>query len=94
MKTGGVPLQVVPEDGKLNPIMSLETRPSAFTGFSWWLVLVYKDHYDEKMLPPDFGGMDEATQGLVIAPLAEEMRVKLRPILIAEDHESRLVIPK
>lgn len=65
--------------------MVIESRPSTFTGLSWWLVLSYKDFHAEEMLPADFMGMTEEMRHFVIAPLAERMRQKLKPILVMED---------
>jgi hypothetical protein len=78
-------LQVVPEDGKLNPLLILEQRPSRITGIAFWLVLSYRDFHEERILPEGFMGWDEASRDLAIAKLAAEMRQKLRPILEAED---------
>lgn len=79
----------IPTKPKPSPVMTVESRPSQFTGISFWLTLTYKEFHEERMLPPDFMALDPDTQGLVIAPLAEEMRKKLKPIL---DHEDRLVL--
>lgn len=78
-------LQAVPEDGKLKPLMIVESRPSRFTGIAYFLVLSYKDFHAERLLPPDFMGMDEIQRNLTILPLAEQMRKELAPILEAED---------
>jgi hypothetical protein len=85
-------LQAVPSDGKLNPIMALEQRPSRLTGISFWLVLAYKDHVFEELLPEDFMGMDEVGRDLVIARAGQILKDKLRPILLAEDGESMSII--
>lgn len=88
LKRRGVPpsmLRAVPEDGKLKPIMAIETRPSPLTGIGWWVVLAYKEHHFEEMLPPDFPAMDETMRNLTILPVAERLRLKLKPILEAED---------
>lgn len=90
MKTDHNGLQSVPPDGKLNPILALESRPSKITGISFWLVLAYKEHTFEALLPADFFGMDDASRDLVIAKEAEQLRLRLKPIL---DSEDRLVIP-
>ncbi len=80
----------VREDGKQNPILALESRPSSLTGISFWLVLAYKQHSFEALLPADFFAMEDTERDLVIAKEAGELKRKLRPILEAED---RLVIP-
>ncbi len=72
------------------PVLSIESRPSQFTGISLWLVLEYRDFHEERMLPRDFMALYPDDQDKAVAPLAEEMRKKLAPILEAED---RLVIP-
>lgn len=87
MKTRDVPLRPVPEDGKLKPLFAIESRPSEFLGISWWAVLTYKDFHAEEMLPPNFMGLDEVGQNLALAPVAERLRQRLAPILIAEDTE-------
>lgn len=84
MKTRGVPTPVR-NDGKKNPIMAIETRPSSLTGISWWLVLAYLDHAFEEPLPPDFPAMDETQRNLTILPIAERLRQRMKPILDAED---------
>ncbi len=75
----------VRDDGKLNPTLSLESRPSAFTGISFWLVLAYRHHVFETQLPPDFFGMDDTGRDLVIAKEAGALKARLAPILDAED---------
>ena len=80
-----------PVDEKPKPIMALESRPSQFTGISYWLVLAYKDHHFEAMLPADFMGLDETARDLVVAKEGAALRDKLRPILLAED---RLTVVK
>lgn len=80
-------IQAVPKDGKLNPLMAIESRPSSLTGFSIWLVLSYKEHQFSEMLPPDFMAMDEAMQSFAVLPAADILKKKLRPILEAEDAE-------
>lgn len=85
LKTKGVPLQAVPADGKLNPLFAIESRPCSFYGLGWWAVLSYKEHNFEERLPLDFMAMDETGQNLAIAPIAQRLREKLRPILEAED---------
>ncbi len=84
-------LQAIPDDGKLNPVMVLEQRPSAITGIAFWLILSYKDFHEERILPEGFMGWDETSRDLAIAKIGAEMKAKLRPILLAEDRESRLV---
>lgn len=84
-------IQGVVTKEKLNPVMAVESRPSTLTGISYWLVLTYRDFHEERLLPPDFMGLDQDAQNLAVLPLAEEMRKKLAPILEAED---RLVVPR
>lgn len=84
MKKSGVPLRLVDPD-KPNPIMAIESRPSRFSGISYHLVLSYKEFHAERLLPPDFMGMDQTGKDLTVLPLAEEMRKELAPVLIAED---------
>jgi len=81
-------LQVVPDDGKINPTLSVESRPSNIEGFNFYLVLRYKDHFWEALLPRDFMAKDELEQNLLILPLAEQMRLELKPILEAEDAQA------
>lgn len=78
-------LRSVPKDGKLNPLLALESRPSQFTGISYWLVLTYYDHQFDEMLPPDFMGLEQEKRDELVAAAAERLRAKLRPILEAED---------
>lgn len=73
------------DNDRPNPIIAIESRPSRFTGISWHVVLSYKEFHAERLLPPDFMGMDKISQDLTILPLAEEMRKELAPILEAED---------
>lgn len=70
---------------KPKPIMAIETRPSTLTGISWWVVLSYKEHNFQAMLPPDFGGMEIEAQNFAVLSAVEPLRKKLAPILIAED---------
>jgi hypothetical protein len=81
-------LQSVPKDGKLNARMSVESRPSRIDGISFYLVLSYKDWSAERMLPRDFMALDEVMRSLTVAPIAEALRLELKPILDAEDDEA------
>ncbi len=78
---------------KPNPIMAFETRPSNLTGFSWWIVLSYKEHHFEELLPQDFGGLDEAGQNLIAIQAASKLRARLRPIIVAEDEANAATPP-
>ncbi len=84
-------LQAVPEDGKLNPVMVLESRPNNITGFAFYLILSYKEFHEERILPADFFAMDDTDRDLLIMKVAGEMKRRLAPILEAED---RLVVPR
>jgi len=71
----------------------LETRPSTFTGMSWWAVLRYKNAEYDEMLPADFPSWSEDRQDRVVAETCGRLKNQLRPILLAEDAKSRLVLP-
>lgn len=93
-------LHSVDESGHPKPLLMLETRPSLVSSISpggslvsFWLVLSYGEHKFERLLPEGFTGWDDASRDLAIAEAGEELRKQLRPILIAEDRESRLVGP-
>ena len=78
-------LAPVNDDGKCDPIMIVEQRPSSLTGHSWWLVLSYSTAEFEEMLPFEFPSLSETDQSLVIAPIAERLRLKMKEVLDAED---------
>jgi hypothetical protein len=82
-----VTLTVIQGENKPNPTLHIESRPpsSIIPYVSFWLVMTYKDKSWERMLPPNFMGMDENEQNLTVLPLAGGMRRELRPILEAED---------
>lgn len=87
-------LQVVPPDGHPKPTLQLEQRPSLVASISpgaspicFWLVLSYKEHKFERMLPEGWMAMDDAGRDLVIADAAGELQRQLRPIIVAEDAE-------
>lgn len=93
-------LHSVPADGHPKATMELEQRPSLVMGLSpsaspisFWLILRYKEHKFERLLPDGFMGMDDVGRDLAIAEVAEGLRAQLAPIMIAEDRESRLVGP-
>ncbi len=65
--------------------MAVESRPSQFTGMSFWMVLAYKDHHFEEMLPPDYFGLTPAVREEVSDVASQKLRAKLAPILIEED---------
>lgn len=78
--------------------MELESRPSLVGGLhpsaspiSFWLVLRYKAHTFERLLPEGFTGWDDASRDIAIAEAGEELRKQLRPILVAEDRKLKLV---
>lgn len=90
----------IPEDGHPKATMELEQRPSLVASLSpgaspisFWVVLRYKHHVFDRMLPDGFMGMDDAARDLVIADAAGELQRQLRPIMLAEDRDSRLVGP-
>lgn len=64
-----------------------ETRPSQYTGFSHWLVLTYKDHSFEEILPVDYPAMTDLRQNRESERVANLLKGKLRPILLREDRE-------
>jgi len=67
----------------------LETRPSTFTGMSWWAVLRYKNAEYDEMLPADFPSWPEDRQDRVVAEACGRLKNQLRPILLAEDAKNR-----
>jgi len=67
----------------------LETRPSTFTGMSWWAVLRYKNAEYDEMLPADFPSWAEDRQDRVVAEACGRLKNQLRPILLAEDAKNR-----
>lgn len=69
----------------LDIVMNLETRPSALSGFNYWLTLTYKTHQFEEMFPQEFAGWSEEIQDAKIQDAAQRLRAHLRPILMAED---------
>lgn len=70
---------------KPNPLMAIESRPSSFTGVSWWVCLAYKEHHFEEMLPPDLMGMADEERNAVVEIARKKLKARLKPILIAED---------
>jgi hypothetical protein len=82
-------LELVTDEWEPDPIMYVEPYLSAITGaVCHQLVLEYKEHKFEEPLPADFMTMDEASRNLATLPIAERLRQKLRPILLAEDGEA------
>lgn len=78
-------LRAVPEDGELKPLFVIESRPSSINGILFWAVLSYKEHMFDEPLPQNFMGLDEAGQNLALAPVAQRLKERLRPIIEAED---------
>ena len=70
-----------------NPLMAIESRPSALvsTGFSFWMVMAYKEHVFEEMLPHDFMAVDQRVAEEYAHIAREKLEARLRPILWAED---------
>lgn len=80
--------------------LMLEQRPSLVSSLSanaspisFWLILKYKDHSFERLLPEGFMGYGEEDRNIAIAGVAEELRKQLAPILVSEDRKLRLVTP-
>jgi hypothetical protein len=78
-------LELIKGDDKPNPVVTIETRPSSFTGFAWWVVLTYKHHRFEEMLPFETAGMDDDKRDAAVAKVLPRLQAQLRPILEAED---------
>lgn len=70
-----------------NPLLAIETRPSAITGIAWYIVLSYGEHNFEELLPQDWASWDEESRNIHIVGAAGRLKEKLRPILIREDGE-------
>lgn len=68
-----------------DPVISVETRPSVYTGFSFWVVLTYKEHSFEELLSATFPGLSEEEQDREVLHAATRLGDQLRPILEAED---------
>lgn len=82
-----VELQVVDENYKPAPVLETISKPSHLEGFSMYLTIRYKEHYFEEYLPQNIMGMSEAERNLALAGPSHRLRMKLKPILEAEDAE-------
>lgn len=79
-----MPDQIVPKNLIL---LRTESRPSAYTGISWWLVLSYKEKEYEELLPYDWLSRPEPEQEDLVDDAREKVMAKLKPIILAEDGE-------
>lgn len=84
-------VRIVDDNFKPSPVMSIMHKPSNITGIAFYLCLDYGNHHFEALLPPNFMALTQTEQNLTVLPLAEELRMQLAPILIAEDSYDKIV---
>lgn len=83
-------LQVLEGGENSNDILQfVEVRPSSIHGLdTFYLCLTYKEHRFEEMLPFDFQTWDDASQAIMLAPIAKRLKDRMKVVLDAEDAQA------